>query len=92
MNLKKERIQQKLQNLAGKFITCLSNSLCRPPRKHAKSEFIQKTDAELDEYIDRKRSDIQSDTNVDQIFSIIEPIFRIKSKELNPGLYCFPFR
>lgn len=59
----------------------------RPPSKHAMSEFVVKADQELDDWIEQKNSENPSDSSSRFIFRIIEPIFRIKNKELKPGLY-----
>jgi len=57
------------------------------PKKNARSEFVHQADQELDNWIEHKASGNLSEMMSNFTFRIIEPIFRIKSKELNSGLY-----
>lgn len=59
----------------------------RPPTKHARSDFVDRADQVLEDWIDRKNSENPSEQKSQFLFRIIEPIFRVKNRELPPGLY-----
>jgi len=59
----------------------------RNPTKHARSDFIDQADEELDNWIANKGEKGKGHGGSLIIFRIIEPIFRIKNKKLKSGLY-----